>query len=72
MSLGRRCDEIVRLIDEALVSTGDDTATAVDVSPHPSGASLAGGGEPTGGARRRRHRAEARRRTLHEDGFADL
>ncbi len=70
MTLGRRCDEIVRLIDEALVSTGDDAGT-IDHSPHPNGAGLAAGAEPTGGTRRHRHRSDSRLRTLRRDGFPD-
>ena len=54
MSLGDRCDEIVRLIDETLLSVGADTGTAtdtsnpggvvIDTSAHPSGSALAGRG----------------------------
>jgi hypothetical protein len=38
MHLGERCDEILRLIDETLVSVG----TGDDDLGHPSGADLAG------------------------------
>ncbi len=41
MTLGDRCDEIVRLIDETLVSVG---AGPLDTSAHPSGARLPGRG----------------------------
>jgi hypothetical protein len=58
MSLGDRCDEIVRLIDETLLSVGADTGTVtdtatdtsnpggvvIDTSAHPSGSALAGRG----------------------------
>jgi hypothetical protein len=40
MSLGRRCDEIVRLIDETLLSIGADPGTPLDIDAHPSAASL--------------------------------
>jgi hypothetical protein len=39
MTLGDRCDEIVRLIDETLLSVGVDL-DAVDTSRHPSGTGL--------------------------------
>ncbi|HXQ75782.1 MAG TPA: hypothetical protein VN791_04745 [Acidimicrobiales bacterium] len=56
MTLGRRCDEIVRLIDEALVASADHGATAVDVAAHPSRAGLDGDGDG---------------RTLPDDALAD-
>jgi hypothetical protein len=37
MTLGDRCDEIVRLIDDTLGSVGADSASGVDTSSHPSG-----------------------------------
>lgn len=57
MTLGKRCDEIVRIIDETLTSMETDAGPVIDVSAHPSGASLAGRGirplEVVGGGRRR-------------------
>ena len=41
MTLGHRCEEIVRLIDETLASVGTNPAATVDVSTHPSAASRA-------------------------------
>jgi hypothetical protein len=40
MTLGDRCDEIVRLIDDTLGSVGTDSASGVDTSSHPSGGAL--------------------------------
>jgi len=37
MTLGDRCDEIVRLIDETLLSVGAEIDGVVDVSSHPTG-----------------------------------
>lgn len=49
MTLGDRCDEIVRLIDRTLLSVGadtgaDDPGAAIDTSTHPSGSRLAARG----------------------------
>jgi hypothetical protein len=44
MTLGDRCDEIVRLIDETLVSVAADGDAVIDTSGHPSGAGLLGRG----------------------------
>jgi hypothetical protein len=48
MTLGDRCDEIVRLIDETLLSVGAETGTGqgaqIDTSSHPSGSALDGRG----------------------------
>ena len=38
MTLGRRCDEIVRIIEETLSSVVPDPGPSVDVSAHPSAA----------------------------------
>jgi hypothetical protein len=40
MALSDRCDHIVRLIDETLVSVGAGSGADIDISAHPSGASL--------------------------------
>jgi len=64
MTLGRRCDEIVRIIDETLMSMETESGPVIDVSAHPSGASLAGRGirplEVVGGRRRRTDAADLR------------
>ncbi len=70
MTLGERCDEIVRLIDETLVSVGASTPTGSGSVTEPAPAPARG---VTGdGHRRRRHRSVARLRTLHDDGTADV
>jgi len=63
MTLGHRCDEIVRLIDETLLSVGAEPAATVDVSSHPSVASLGRSLPDAGGDRRR---AGARLRLRHD------
>jgi hypothetical protein len=40
MALRDRCDQIVRLIDESLMPPGAEPGPVIDVSRHPSGASL--------------------------------
>ncbi|MGH9018813.1 MAG: hypothetical protein ACRDY1_13770 [Acidimicrobiales bacterium] len=46
MTLGDRCDDIVRLIDETLVSIAGEPETPVDTSAHPSGSALKARGAP--------------------------
>jgi len=57
MSLGERCDEIVRLIDETLVSVAADSGAGADPTTPPGDARLLDRGTrpaPTMTGRRRR------------------
>jgi hypothetical protein len=40
MTLGERCDDIVRLIDETLVSIATESDGVIDTSAHPAGSAL--------------------------------
>lgn len=69
MTLGHRCDEIVRLIDETLLSIGADPGSSVDIDAHPSAASLRR--LPTGPGGRDRRGAAGRLRALPDREATD-